>query len=410
MILLSLLTCLSWAQPVPITLQDVVEKVSKENYRVYEGALRVYQAKTNIEKARGDLLPRLNLWSLYGMITDPSSIIENIPDVAPFLVPEGWFRLQQVKILHLAEQEGYRALWGNELHIAKSLYLNILLDQQLYRHLVESIAELERIHRIVDTREKFGGARPGTARDIRIRILALQADLEKMRLLLAQEHDSLSYILGLPAKTELTLAAVPMLDPSALPELKEETHHFRVLSVSPERRQYEHFFSVLKQIRKEFRYSFLGSSPISRGVAGGVFDGLPQANGLSMGNGAGATIVDAQREVMKIQQKGIEETLLRQLRELARQYNSNRITYGNVQSRLDLAKASRTALGRRVQLGEDVHVLELYESSRQVIQAQAELLSAQVRALTLSDRLQRLTMEGDYAKNPPVLDSVKEAK
>lgn len=144
---LIILMTFSWsfafaAKPNTISLPEVATRVAGSNFKVYENALKVYQAQTNIQKARWDLLPKLNLWSIAGMVIDPFSIVENIPDVAPFLVPGNWFRLEEVKLLYLAEKEGYRALWGNEVFIAKTLYKNVLFDEQLLKHVQTSINEL----------------------------------------------------------------------------------------------------------------------------------------------------------------------------------------------------------------------------------------------------------------------------
>lgn len=406
-LILVVLTQANAAPVIPIALQDVVKRVSENNYKVYENALKVYQAKSNIEKARADLLPRLNLWNLAGMIFDPTSIVENIPDVAPFLVPGNWFRLEEIKLLYLAEKEGYRALWGNELFIAKSLYLNILLDQRIYKHIEDSIVELQKIHRIIKTREMFGGARPGTARDIEIRILGLIEDKEKLRVLLAQENDSLSYLLGYPADQELSLSPVNNPIFEDFKPIDGRDFEFRMLASSPERRQYYHFFSVLSQIKKEIQYSFLGASSISRGVAGGVFDTLPVGNGIGLGDKAAMKIVDAQRKIMETQKAGVEETLRRQLRAVVGQFNSDVVNYDNFKKRFDLAKGSKESLIRRVQLGEDINVVELSESSRNQIQAETGLLVVQFRFLNLVDRLNRLVFEGDYSMNPPMIESLQ---
>ena len=114
-----------------IALQDVVKKVSTENYLVLENALRVYQAKEAIQVARGNLLPKLNLWKLITLPLDPLGIVGMVEDIAPFLVPANWWRLEEQKIFHLAQKEAYRALWANEVMTSKSLFVHTQLDQSL---------------------------------------------------------------------------------------------------------------------------------------------------------------------------------------------------------------------------------------------------------------------------------------
>lgn len=389
-----------------IKLSDVVDRVSKNNYRVYENALKVYQAKTNIEKARADLLPRLSIWNIASIILDPTSIFDKVTDIAPFLVPGNWFRIEENKLLYLAEREGYRALWGNEVNIAKTLYKHLLFDEQLYRQVLASTSELEKIHKIIKTRETFGGAKPGTARDIEIRLLGLKEDAENLNILLALEYDELTYALGYTTEEEVVLAPVDMPIVEELSPINPKEYEFRLLSSSPERRQYDHFFSVLGQIKKEIEYAIMGVSQISRGVAGGIFDNIPLPNGLG-GKDASLRILSAQTEIMKTQKLGVEETLKRQLRAVSTQYNSDLANYKNFQHRVQLSKESKEALLRRLKLGGEIDVLELSESSRLQILAETALLTVHYRVLNSTDRLQRLIFDGDYTMSPPLIESLK---
>lgn len=406
-VITTILSVSSIAQtPKVIQLSDVVDRVSKSNFKVYENALKVYQAKANIEKARADMLPRLNIWSIAGMILDPTSIFDRITDIAPFLVPGNWFRLEEVKLLYLAEKEGYRALWGNEVFIAKTLYKNVLFDEQLLKHVQLSLTELEKIHRIVKTRETFGGAKPGTARDIEIRILGLKEDAQNLNVLLATEHDELTYMLGYPANDIVQISPVLLPNIEQLQPLNPSDYEFRMLSSSPERRQFEHFFSVLDQIKKEIDYSIMGVSTTSRGVAGGIFDNIPIPNGIG-GKDASMKILNAQREILKTQKLGVEETLKRQLKGVGVIYNSDISNYDNFKRRLQLSKESKDSILRRLQLGENIDVVELSESSRNQIAAETAMYTVQYRLMTSIDRLQRLIFDGDYTMNPPLIDSLK---
>lgn len=392
---------------VQINLSDVVERVSEENFNVYENALKVYQAKSNIEKARADLLPKLNLWKIAGMVLDPLSILDSITDVAPFLVPGNWFRVTEIKMLYLAEKEGYRALWGNEVYTAKAMYMHILLDQKLLQHVKFSITDLERVHRIIQTRETFGGAPPGSAREVEIRLLGLKEDEQNLENLLSQEYTELSYLLGYNSNDRIILNSVSMPVFEDLRPIDHKEYEFRLISSSPERRQFDHFLSVLAQIKNEIKYSFLGVSQISRGVAGGTFDSLPIPDGLGFGQSAAMNIVDAQREIVLTQKRGIEETLKRQLYNTTNIYNSDINNYGNFKRRVQLSTQSKNSILQRIELGENVNVLELSESSRNQIQAESALVAVQYRFLTSMDRLERLIFSGDYEKTAPLIESLK---
>lgn len=188
--------------PVTITINDVVKKVSTENFEVYGNALKVYQAKENIQFARMNLLPKLNLWRVAGVAVESalgnySSALGLIGDIAPFLVPANWFRLEASKVLYMAEKEGYRAFWANSLMTAKAIYVHLLLDQSLLEHIRQSEQELTDLLVLVTSRETLGGVPQGASRDIEIRLLGLQEDERALEVLVNEEESLLSYYDGL---------------------------------------------------------------------------------------------------------------------------------------------------------------------------------------------------------------------
>lgn len=382
---------------VAIKLNEVVKRIRTKNYKVRTTNLKTYQAKTNIEKARADLLPKLTIWNIASIALNPTSIIDQITDIAPFLVPANWTRLEENKVLYKAEQEGYRALWSNEVHVAKTLYMRILFDQMLVEHIAKSADELERIHRIVKTHETFGGARPGTARDIEIKVLGLREDQQNLKLLISQEINELSYALALKADVRMELASVELPDVQNLKAMDYRKYEQRALSESPERKQYTYLLSTLEFIKQGISYSFFGSSPVSRNAAGGVFDAIPETSGVFSQN-ASIKIADAQGEILRIQRTGIEQTVLRQLRGVSAQYNSDLQNYEMYEKRLQLARESNAALTRRAQMGDGLNAVEFSENVRTRIQAETAMFATQFRLYTGLDRLQRITFTGDYAK------------
>lgn len=385
------------AQTVALKLPDVVKQVRGRNYKVQTATMRTYQAKANIEKARADLLPRLNIWSIAKLVLDPMSFVDQIADIAPFLVPANWSRLEQNKVLYQAELQGYRALWSNEVHVTKSLYVRILFDQKLLSHVSNSLVELERVHKIVEFHETFGAVKAGTARDIEIRILGLKEDEQNLKLLILQEIDELSYALGIKADIPVTLTPVELPNVAALKPIDYKIHEAKVVAASPERQQYTYFLQTLEYIRQEVRYSFFGASPISRGVAGGIFDAIPATSGI-FGKNATMKIVDAQRQMLIAQRTGVEETVRRQLRSLAHQFNSDLQNYSQYERRLQLSRESNNALLRRAELGEQLNALEFSENVKTRIQAETALFAMHFRLNTNVDRFQRITFTGDYAK------------
>lgn len=402
---------------VEISLTEVVDKISKENLVVYENALRVYQSKETITVARKNLLPKLNLWNLAGAATEimfggpagaASGAFNLVEDIAPFLVPANWFRASQAELFYEADKEAYRALWGNEVLTAKSIYYHILLDSSLLEHIQTTKSDLEKIYKIVRVRETFGGQPRSVSQDIKLRLLSLEEDTRALEILIAEEESLLAFMMGYSTGSRLKVAPVKLPNYDEIQPLNYEDFEYRAVNVSPEIRQFNYLIEASNYVRKEVQYAFLGSSSMSRGTSGGVFDGLPVQNGLGFGTGASLRIVRAQKQILQVQQKAVTETVKRQLRLLVHNYNLDLANYSNTKKRLSLAHEILNDLYRRIQFGDSVDSLTLIQASRNVIEADTILFSTMYRFLSSEDKLSRVIFNGDYTKQPVALERLKD--
>lgn len=400
------------ANSVQITLDDVVKRVSTTNFNVYANALRVYQAREGIQVARMNLLPRLNLWRVADVAVEsamgnPSSVIGLVQDIAPFLVPANWFRINAAKELYLAEKEGYRALWANELMTAKALYVHLLLDRSLLDHLKQSEQELLDLLVLVGSREMMGGAPQGSSREIEIRLLGLREDIRAVEVMLDEEESLLAYMMGLPAEAQIKLAPIEFPEFDGFDSLDYADFEFRAVDSAPEIRQFNHFIAASGTLRKEVMFSFLGTGSVSRGVAGGIFDGIPIQDGLGFGAPASLRIIGAEQALLGVQRDGIQETVKRHLKLLVNTYNLDLENYSGLKRRVELTTAAQAQLFERLELGQEVAMIDLIEASRNHIQADTALFAVKYRFVTNEDKLSRLIFHGDYTKKPIEIESLK---
>ncbi len=403
-------------ETIEVSLDQVVGKISNENLTVYESALRVYQTKESITFARMNLLPRLNLWKLassaveifaggpVGVASGAFSIVE---DIAPFVVPANWFRVSQAKLFYKADLEGYRALWGNEVLTAKSLYFHLLLDTSLLEHIKKSRKDLNEIYSIVKVRETFGGASITVSQEIKQRLLALDEDTRAIEVLIAEEESLLAFMMGYETGVRLKAKQIKLPDYDSLSQLNYEDFVFRAVDESPEIRQFDHLIEASKYARKEVQYAFLGASSLSRGLTGGVFDNLPVQPGLGFGTAASLRIVRSQKEILKVQQKAVKETVKRHLKLLVNNYNLDLSNYRNINQRVYLASSSLNNMYNRLRLGEEVDSLALIEASRNYIEADTSLFAVMYRFLSSEDKLSRMIFHGDYAHSREAVEKVK---
>lgn len=421
-ILLALIICFSplaqsqSVETVEVSLNQVVGKVSNENLTVYESALRVYQAKESITVARMNLLPRLNLWKLAsaaveifagGPVGAAAGAFSIVEDIAPFVVPANWFRVSQAKLFYEADLEGYRALWGNEVLTAKSLYFHLLLDTSLLEHIRKSREDLNEIYRIVKVRETFGGAPQTVSQEIKQRLLALDEDARAIEVLIAEEESLLGFMMGYETGVRLKAKPIKLPDYDSLSQLNYEDFVFRAVDESPEIRQFNHLIEASQYVRREVQYAFLGASSFSRGLTGGVFDNLPLQSGLGFGTAASLRIVRTQKEILKVQQKAVKETVKRHLKLLVNNYNLDLSNYRNIKQRVYLASTSLNNMYNRLRLGEEVDSLALIEASRNYIEADTSLFAVMYRFLSSEDKLSRMIFHGDYSQSRKAVEKVK---
>ena len=217
-------------------------------------------------------------------------------------------------------------------------------------------------------------------------------------------------MMGYAATTVVQPKSIPMPDFEKLQPLDYTDFEYRVIDSSPELRQFDYFISASDSVRKEVIYSFLGTSNMSRGSAGGVFDNIPIQDGLGFSLPASMRIASAQKEILKVQKRGIEETVKRHLKLLVSNYNSDILNYTNLKRRVELTAATNEQLFERLRLGYDVDMLTLIESSKNHIQADTAFFAVQFRFVTNEDKLARLIFHGDYTKQPIVIESLKKRK
>jgi hypothetical protein len=388
------------AQTRQISLDSVSQTMRNRNYAVLQNAMKVYQAKESIAVARGNLLPQLNIWRIAGAVIDPMSLTGMVQDIAPFVVPANWFRLEQTKILYKAEVEGYRALWGNEVLTAKSLYLQVLLDESLLAALRDAAARHQELEDIVRVRELMGAVPRGSTRAIEMRKLALHSDITEMLVLLKKEREELGFALGYPVGTKLEMKPVSIPDIAGEKPIRSSELDARMRAVSPELKQFGLLIQAVPSVKKEVYFSFLGGSSASRGVAGGVFDHLPVQDGLGFGSGASLRIIRKEAEILDIQLQGLRETLSRQLDFVVERHNADLDQAANLAERKRLADEQWELFRTQIAMGEDVDFSTLIEATEVPMGVNLLVQQHNYRFLINRQKLERMLLRGDFAKMP----------
>lgn len=392
-----LLTFNSNAETVELRIEDVVKKVSNENYMVLENAERVYQRKEKIKYSRAGLLPKLNIWNLLkipAIIIDPLAVGDIIQDVAPFLVPANWFKVGQAKHLFKSQQEQYRAVWANEVSTAKLLYMSVYRDIEFQEILNSKASQYKELLDLAESRNVFGEGNIFAYNLIKDRHLALVEDSRNLKNLTFSEKKELQFLTGINNELEISIV------PPSLPNLEEaelldfSKIIFKVIDASPEAKQFEHMFNALGKVKGEIYFNVLGASTFSSG--NGAFEDIPVQDGLGFGLGASLRISKSEGRILKIQLKATIETLKKQVNLLVNEHNSLIENFDIMKQRATLAESNYQAMVDYISIGGEIDALEMIEILDNLYASKILQVSYRLRYADLVEKLKRMTFTGDY--------------
>lgn len=378
-----------------ISIQDFTQRVRERNYLILEQAERVYQARQRIEFARGELLPSLNVWKFLNLATNPFDISSWV-EMAPFLSPASWFRLEQNKIYYQAELHGYSALVGNQVMNSRVLYMKVLQDHQVLKLVRDYREELSQVYEIVKLKVDLGMESPEAGREIQIRILALEEDLIRLRAYLSDARSELASIAGYAGNSELTPRELRPVEITSKQKVSYDSIANEVVFNSSELKQFDEFLRIIPSIKKEIKFSFLGLSSASQGTGGGVFDGLPIPSGLGFSTAPSMNISSSQERLLRIQRQSVLETLLRQVKSATDHLSAQIEIRSFVIQRKSVAEASASSYLQKLQLGERVDLVRLADAFHAKQMALAAVVENEFQFRLQKEKIQRLRSGGDY--------------
>jgi len=403
LLFITIISVNSFASQIELRIEDIVNKVSKENFLLIENAEKVYQKKETIKFSRANLLPKLNLWNILklpAVLIDPLSLGDIIQDVAPFLVPANWFKLGQSKYFYKAQVEQYRALWANEVNIAKLLFMSVYRDQALMKTIEENISNYKEILEIAKVRHIFGRDNLFAYNLIQDRYLALIEDNRNLKNLTYSETKQLQYLTGISNEEDVLLIGPSLPNISNAKEVEFSKIIFKVIDASPEVYQYEHLLNSLSKVRGQIKFSILGTSSYSLGEGSGTFNNIPIQDGLGFGLGSSVNIAKSEGRILKTQLKATIETLKRQVNVLVKEYNSLIANFNLTQERVALAKSNYESMMSYISIGGAIDALEMMEIMDNLYASKVLLLSYKFRFNDLEEKIKRMTFSGDYANGP----------
>ncbi len=282
------------------SLDELMGRAKYINYSVSKEAERVLQAKHNIGVARGNLLPKLNIKSLVGIIK--GDFISAVGTVLPFLFPSNWFQWKMSKELYKAERNSFASLRGNEMNMVESLYYLILRDQMVLEKLKNQIEWMKKIQETLKKEEEVGTLQSGTSDYFGTSIAILERDKNNFEGLVNIEYGQLAHATALPPLNGIKgLAPMDFLFPENVPPISPEDFFMEAKDKSYEIKSLGFLLNAAKYSEIEVYFDFLdveGTSGIGFGTPYQIMVSKSKQNEIKMKIEESKSIIELQSSIV----------------------------------------------------------------------------------------------------------------
>lgn len=350
-----------------IKLSDIKEHLVKQNLEVQANAERIYQSKLQIQLARRNLLPRLNLSKVISTALTLTGAIGLIEDIAPFLFPANWIKIKETRALAAASERSFEALKLNQIFSGRSSALTVFADEFILSEINEQETTLASWIDLIRLQERLGRLPPGTSSDFERLKLEAERDSYLQRQNVAGGLSEMKMLLNIPQTETLhilgSLDEVSEGNQSIDPNWAEKT---------PETQSFDSLIEAAYQYKRGFFFSFLGFTSNASGLSGGVFDGLPQPNGLGFGMGPSMQIASRQIDMLELQREGTIQTQKKALVQTEITMGTLKSISKNVIERENKIEESLLIMSRQAQIGLPMDTNRLFELLRDRLSTRVE--------------------------------------
>lgn len=391
-----------------VTPESLAPLLFKGNLSVHQAALALRSAKEQVNLARLELLPSINLGTLLLAAGQPQFAWTGVEAALPFLIPANWFKVGQAKKLFEAQKLSLQILEQNQFAQAYSLIRIWQVDGQLLEHVEEELAEA------IEAGERG-------ERAFELGLLGLE-DRNRLKAIVAQARSSFEQMTELRAKELATLRSVFALDTDATFETSgdwrlsegspSETLGLaaaleRAMLVTPEARQMDQLIEAAKSEKWQTVFGFFGGAGLSlgQGAGGGL---TPSLGNLSAGAsfGFGASMIPAIRlsqmqvEALELRRQELELETRAALEGLQAELASTRARLANAGELEKALLSSYRAARLRLELGL-VTINELQAAEGAWREAFVGRLAAESQLSLARVAWSRVMQEGPFATLTP---------
>jgi outer membrane protein TolC len=380
----------------PNSLRDLL---INQNNTLLQGLNNLHRSKDQLNLARANLLPSVNLGALLYSMANPVFLLSSVEFLLPFLVPGNWFEAFKQKDQFEADRVAYRLLRLNEYASAYSLYHGILLDQQVRSSEQNDVDDLRQVEQAVQIRDAIGTAAPGDLDNVRGQRIVAEVELSKIDGLLADEIAQIRQALALSIDKAIVLAP-DEVEPSPLEKLSMTDAIKAVNERAPEFTQLYYLEKAAKWDKWSRIFGFVQSATTNVAIGANnslSFSNLTGSVGFGFGFWYFPSLKLSDRNLREIQ---LREDELRQ--EFTRLIEASQQQFEQAERRVGLTAQSVQALQNVFQskliayrVGTD-SLLSVLDARARLREAQLELDRADADVNALRITLHRALITGQF--------------
>ncbi|UYL09283.1 TolC family protein [Bdellovibrio sp. SKB1291214] len=299
----------------------------------------VYKAKDQVDRARRNLLPGINLGA--AIDNSMSFSLASVTMLLPFLLPSKWLDLRENQHLLNAQGESYYIAQLNTYSSAYSLYSTIQGDMELRQILQFQYENYKKIEDMIKMAVDAGMREKSELLQVQAQTQLSKIQVSQMDVLILTEKAAIRDMLALPLSTDIKIEAFHIGSSQAESQPLQTTVD-QSLARSPELRQLSSMLKAAEAAKWSAFWSFLTGATwgASRGPTGAFADaeGAGSAS-FNFGNFLILKIGNRELDAIRLQKKQIDqdqakmvETTVGTLRESQMQLNLARQAESNLEA------------------------------------------------------------------------------
>ncbi len=299
----------------------------KRNMEVLISMNQVQQAKEQVNIARGNLLPSINLG---GALTSGSNfVLSTVSVLLPFLMPSKWLDLKENTYLLQAQGTAHYLAQLNGYASAYALYMTIAGDISMREQIYAQYQTLQAIADQMKIPADMGIIRKEEYLQALSQAQLARTQVSQLDELIRREKAAIRHMLALDLNKEIEFDLIKL--PSITYESSTPEHILNLIhKTSPESAQLDQMITAAKAAKWSKGFSFLTGASLGRQRVDGSFGDISRTGSVGLGFGYFPHLslsslqikqIEMRKENLRLEQAELIESTLASLQEAQIQFD-----------------------------------------------------------------------------------------